>query len=128
MVDKDEESAADKYDDAVSKIEKPITDLYQQAKKTKRNLRLLIVAVVFDISLSVGLITNVIQTHSLQHKQCEAGNEFRSLDKARWDYIIDLSKNNPPPPGDTSAGKVRREKQLQLFVDFIHKADALKQC
>lgn len=51
--------------------------------------------------------------------RCESGNEFRTADRARWNYIISLS---PPPATPEAAARLKK------FEGFIDAADRLRPC
>lgn len=53
--------------------------------------------------------------------RCEAGNDFRANDFARWTYLLQLA---PPMPNASAADKELRAK----FVGYITKADARVDC
>lgn len=51
--------------------------------------------------------------------RCQAGNEFRAADRARWNYILALA---PPPSTPEAAARLKK------FQGFIDTADRLRPC
>lgn len=72
------------------------------------------------IVIASGPILSLYSVLSMYRVQCQSGNEFRRLDKERWDYIVHLSEGQTRTPP--------AQKQLDQFVAFIEKADRLRDC
>lgn len=59
--------------------------------------------------------------HRIQVAQCLSGNLFRENDKARWEYVLRLSKTRP-------AQNATQARQLVAFESYITAADKLRDC
>ena len=129
-----EPSAAQRIDEAVSTIQRPVEVLARDAVSTKQHLRLISFVLAFDLALSALLGYVGWQSHVAAERAnrsltvaCEAGNEFKRLDLQRWQYIIQLSNANPP--ANLSADeKARAAANLKAFQAFLAVADAERTC
>lgn len=74
---------------------------------------------VVAIALVVAMAAMVL-AYQQGTATCQATNVFRRADKARWDYILDLTKNQPRTP--------EAEEQRQNFKTYIARADKLRDC
>lgn len=100
-------------------------------------------AVVSLFILSLFLAAaNLLFTSSLIHREtanreradaarasvtqlCESGNEFRRQQVQLWEYLVSVSR---PPPGQTAAERLQREKTTRLFLAHIHHVFAPRDC
>lgn len=114
-----------------------IAALVDYGQRSRQMIRWLISTVVFDICLSLILAfatytavhasneakdatSSTKQIHQAAVIQCESGNEFRRADRARWQYVIDLSTNRPQT--------AEQQQQTREFLAYIDQADKLRDC
>src|SRR5689334_6658899 len=108
-------------------LTRPIQDLIESVDGLKGEVR----RKTFTTRIAVGLAgllaaialvvggLGIVQIHSSNVARCEAGNEFRKADRARWEYIIHLA---PPPTTQDALDR------LHKFQGYIATADALRHC
>jgi hypothetical protein len=128
------EGNAWRIDEAVQTIQAPVKKLSQDVITNRQHLRLItwILAVDLILSLAVGALGYFVNQAARQARAsvvaaCQAGNEFKKLDKQRWDYIITLSANNPQP-NQTPAQRQQAAANLKSFEQFLAIADAPRDC
>jgi hypothetical protein len=90
-------------------------------KRTRRFVHWLAFALVVDILLTFVVSWAVVDVHHQAQARCRLGNEFRAADKARWEYVEQLSASNP----QQTAGEAAVRAQLQQYLD---KTDAPVVC
>ncbi len=81
---------------------------------TRRTVIILVCALAFFAS---GPLLSYLL---VRHTACDSSNAFRKLDQARWDYVIDLTKDVPRTAHD--------QQVRDQFVSYVHAADAQKNC
>lgn len=92
-------------------------------QNARRNLAVIVaiaiavVAVLVAVSARQDLHTSL---RNAQHTQCEGGNEFRRLDRQRWEYIASLTDGRPVSQ--------EAKKQRENFLAYIVRADKLRDC
>jgi hypothetical protein len=128
------ESAADKYDRAVTAIEEPVRKLANDVITNKQHVRLITLVLVLDLVLSLGIGVGLFQARAASkqakasvYATCLAGNAFRADDLKRWLFILDLSSKNPQPDR-TAAQKRQAQQQSEVFRRFIVQADTPRVC
>lgn len=99
-----------------------VATLVKDAKKRKRQLRLLATSIILDIVLTVGLTFLSIRTHNLavtadsNHsaivRSCESSNDARASNKQLWHFLLDL----PTPNAQTIQQQTNRDK-FSMYVD-----------
>lgn len=114
-----------------------IRELTTYGERNRKLIHLLIATCVFDICLSLLLAfatytavhasnqakeaTSVNrQLHNQAVAQCESGNDFRRLDRERWQQIIDLTSARQQTP--------EQVETTRKFIEIIDKADAPRDC
>lgn len=115
-----------------------LAELKTYGKKNRSFIRFLAFTVCFDLAMSgtIGLIgwkafnaansarhaTSLAErNHQSAVTQCLAGNDFRRLDRERWQQIIDFSTGGRPQTPEQQA-------QTAKFLEIIDKADAPRDC
>lgn len=81
---------------------------------TRRTTVILVAAFLF---LACGPLSSYLLA---RHAQCVSGNDFRRLDRARWEYVISLTEDAPRSPHD----QLVRDR----FVAYVRAADAQRHC
>ena len=106
--------------ESINTLIEVVDDLTNEVKRTTFTTRVVVGATVLLslLALAVGGI-GIREIHRADTERCQAGNEFRTADRARWNYIIGLS-----PPPRTQEDRER----LQKFEGYISTADALQHC
>lgn len=113
-----------------SDLPKAVTILVKDARKRKRNEKILAISLALDILLSVGLAIGYRQNHQLAVKaettqnavirSCENSNDARKNNREIWDYIIELTAKAPPTPErDTFIKKINDTYQLRDCTKII---------
>lgn len=51
---------------------------------------------------------------------CKAGNEFKNADTAKWEYVLDLTKNQPRT--------AEIQKQRDQFIAYLKTVNKTKEC
>lgn len=110
--------------------EEAIRVLVKDAKRRKRQLRILTVSVILDILLTFGLATVSYQTSQIARlaesnknavvANCEVSNDSRRNNKALWDYLLAL------PPSETQTPA--EAQQVNQFKSFVAKTFAERNC
>lgn len=105
-----------------SDLPKAVTILIKDAKKRKRNEKILAVSVILDILLTIGFGFITIRTHRLAVqaetnrnsivRTCQSSNEARANNKLLWDHIIDIT-NKPPASPEETKGRI----DFKAFID-----------
>lgn len=87
-------------------LPKAVQVLVKDAKKRKRQVRLLAISITLDIILTLGLAFLSLQTRELAAKaennhnaivrNCETSNDARSRNKELWDFAFNLPATSVP--------------------------------
>lgn len=117
--------------DAVKSFGRTVVDL----KNRRMHLTIAIGVVVFVVACIVAWIvffqnptikrtadraaSAETQLKISDRARCESVNDFRKADRARWQFILDLT----PPPMDAAA-----KDRTEQFIKFINEADKLQPC
>lgn len=109
-----------------SDLSKAVEVLVKDAKKRKRNEKILAISILLDVLLTLGLGLVSIQTHRIAVKAdtnrnalirtCESGNEARKNNREIWDYVLEITANAPP--------NAQREK----FISKVNATFAPRDC
>ena len=115
---------------AGSTLDQAVGALLADAKKRRRQIRLLFVSIILDIMLTFGLAGLSLVTHSLASNaenaqdailhSCQVSNEARANNKQLWTYLLSL----PTPNAQT----LEQQKVRQQFADFVDKTFAQRDC
>lgn len=107
-----------------------VSTLVKDAKKRKRQVKLLTASIILDLLLTIGLGFLSIQTHNIASKSestqqalikgCESTNDARSSNKLLWHYLLDL----PTPAAPT----LQQQQVRDQFTQFVDKTFALRDC
>lgn len=113
--------------------------LADYGKRNRNFIKLLTATVIFDLLMSctIGTIGYKAFTAANQARhasslaernraaavtQCLSGNDFRAADKARWEYVINLSAGSGRPQTE------QQQSDLAKFRAYIEQADAPRDC
>lgn len=115
---------------AGSDLDQAVAALLADAKKRRRQIRLLFISIILDILLTIGLTGLSLVTHQLASNaenaqdaiihSCQVGNEARANNKQLWAYLLSLPTPNPPT--------LEQQKVRQQFADFVDKTFAPRDC
>lgn len=104
--------------------------LVQDAKKRKRQVRLLTLSIVLDILLTIGLFYQSHRTAQLASRadsnsaailrSCETSNEARANNKQLWGFLLSL----PTPNAPTIQEQANRDK----FAAYVNMTFAPRDC
>jgi hypothetical protein len=104
--------------------------LTEAGRRNRRMIRLLSVAIVLDILLSVGLGVTALrasqiaaQANSLEQQArttCLAGNDARAGQRSLWQYLLSL----PPPTPRT----LEQQQQVDRFRAYVNKVFQARRC
>lgn len=115
---------------AGSDLDQAVAALLADAKKRRRQIRLLFISIILDILLTIGLTGLSFVTHQLASNaenaqdaiinNCRVGNEARANNKQLWTYLLNLPTPNAPT--------LEQQKIRQQFSDFVDKTFAARDC
>lgn len=116
---------------ADSNLSKSVDTLVKDAKRSKRNQKILAISIALDLFLTVVLgvvsytTTNLVSraetTEASIRKNCEVSNEARSNNKQLWEFILNLPSNEPPPTPE-------QQKNIDDFKVFLNDTFAPRDC
>lgn len=111
-------------------LNQAVETLVRDAKKVRRNQRILALSIALDVFLTFALAGMSLVTHSIATKAettqatllktCQVTNESRANNAVLWDYLIDQSKNQPRTPD--------QQKFFDDFVELKKKTFAPRDC
>lgn len=111
-----------------------IDSLVAGLEKQHRTIVWLWVSIALDVLLSLVLTAvalfavhtaNKVQSNSsITHTSCLAGNEFRSNDRALWDFVLKL----PIPADETVARRATRIANTAALNSFLDVTFKLRVC
>lgn len=107
-----------------------VATLVVDARKRKKQLRLLAISIFLDLLLTVGLGFVSVQTHEIAVKaesnqqslmrSCEATNEARANNKVLWDHVFELTTSQTRTPDE--------QAEMDNFKGFVQKTFAPRDC
>jgi hypothetical protein len=125
--------AADRIDEAVAAIERPVTELYVYSRRTRRLLIAMFVSLAFDVIVSALLTVFAFQAHDTAHRAhlltnrigglsrdrafvaCIERNKYKALDKERWERALTMVS-------------AEQQRQFRSFKDYIGSVDSPENC
>lgn len=142
MTDPDPIVQAASLEKSMNRLGEKITGLTKYGKRSRHLIVALACSLAFDILLSamLGLValsakhaseratvaTSAARTaHNGLVLTCQAGNEARKTEIQLWDYVITLSADQPPPPGQTVA---QHQQVIDQFLNHLHTVFAPRDC
>lgn len=124
-------SLAERADELDKKLEQnpidtSIETLAQDARRARRNVKLLAASIILDFILTVGLTFLSFQTSHLASlsqsnkaaviQNCETANDSRTAQRQLWGYVLSLTPQQPRTPEQQA-----RVDEFAKFVDQTFK-------
>lgn len=91
-------------------LNKAVSTLINDAKRSKRRVRLLAISLLFDLLLTLGLGVVSVKTHNAAVqaetnkaallRSCQTTNEARANNAVLWDYLLALQPEKPLTPNE----------------------------
>lgn len=107
-----------------------VNTLIRDARRRRRQFKLLMVVILIDIILTVGLAMLTVKTHTIAAQSesnrdaivayCKSTNEARANNKLLWDHLIDMSEDRKRTP--------EQQKVFDDFKAFVNKTYAPRDC
>lgn len=126
-------TAADRLDKAMDVVEAPVRKVSAETHRLGGMVRLLLILALVEGLGLAGLGWVALVAHDASDRataailaSCEATNDFRRLDLARWLYVLDLSKE-APLRGTPAEQRAQVERSLR-FENYVRAADELRDC
>ena len=108
-------------------IDNSIETLAKDARRARRNVRLLAISIGLDFALTIALTVLSFQTSHLANlaqtnkaavvQNCETANDSRAAQRQLWGYVLSLTPQQPRTPEQQD-----RVNEFAKFVDETFKA------